>query len=209
MFLYNLELSTVSGGTSSSQQDQYRWLCGCIDHQSNLTQYDRQQLCTERRHMLGRFKIPYVTYLLNKIWDKRYICICPSIDIARELYTLNPLGSCCTDARFPQKVNESNLKEFNNGDKDHLFAVGELPDNYKPKDIDAIILVQPDDIDNNMLHKCSHALTEHPKVYLFRFTGTTDDWTIQAAVESVDHNKLTEFTFKRELLNRKTTWTDI
>lgn len=210
VFVYDLRLNDESID-EPSEWTQYRAICNQIKkeqrkfYRSNFEgdKYRMLQSGLQRKRMLGQFKVPYVDYLLKKIWDKRYIVFCPTIEIARELYSLNPSGSACVDSTNSIKANDENIKAFNNGDKDHLFVVGMLNEGTNLKDVDAGVLMQLDKGERTLIQKFGRTLrSEHPKMYFFRFKDTVDDELVKNIAWNIDSKHITNWEFSRKLLNK-------
>lgn len=210
VFVYDLKLSedrTPEGGLS--ERNRYTMIEGIIrKYRSRYgassflgDKFKMLQAGLERKRFLGEMKIPYVSYLLNKIDDRRYICFCPTIEIARELYTLHPVGSACINSKEPTKENEENLAAFNNGDKDHLFVVGMLTEGTNLVDIEAGVLMQLDRGERTMIQKFGRTLrSEHPKMYFFRFLDTVDDKLVKNIAWNIDSKHITNVEFPHRLL---------
>ena len=212
VFVYDMYLNEERNMNEPSELTQYKAICNRI--KNDMIKYSRTQrealrnkmlqLGLERKLMLGRFKVPYVSYLLGKIWDKRYIVFCPSIEIARELYSLHPYGSACVDSSSSMKENEENIKAFNNGDKDHLFVVGMLNEGTNLKDVEAGVLMQLDKTERTLIQKFGRTLrSENPRMYFFRFRNTVDDELVKNIAWNIDSKHITNWEFSRELLKKR------
>ena len=211
VFVYDLRLSEEHPeGCTLSEKDRYNLVESMIRKYRGTyarthflgDKFKMLQAGLERKRLLGELKIPYVSYLLNKIDDKRYICFCPTIEIARKLYTLHPVGSACINSKEPSKTNEENLAAFNNGDKDHLFVVGMLTEGTNLENIEAGVLMQLDRGERTMIQKFGRTMrSEHPKMYFFRFLDTVDDKLVKNIAWNLDSQYLTNVEFHRRLLH--------
>lgn len=210
VFVYDLRLDeTIPPEGGLSEKNRYTVIEGTIRKFRSKygassfigDKYKMLQAGLERKRFLGEMKIPYVSYLLNKIDDRRYICFCPTIEIARELYTLHPVGSACINSKESTKENEENLAAFNNGDKDHLFVVGMLTEGTNLVDIEAGVLMQLDRGERTMIQKFGRTLrSEHPKMYFFRFLDTVDDKLVKNIAWNIDSKHITNVEFPHRLL---------
>jgi hypothetical protein len=189
VFIYNIVLDTTH--TPDEKQ-----LYGILER--SAPEY-------ELRRLLGAFKVPYVTYLINKICDKRYVCVCADTDTARALFMHSMIGSACALGENSD-IDEQNINRFNKGDVEHLFIT---PQTYIPelKDVDAVVFAQPSVDDIATLNSILPAMqeSEHPKVYFFMHHDTidcalkNDVWDISPTTTEV------EFPYNR--LTKERTWT--
>lgn len=211
VFVYDLRLSTDTEAGKASESVRYnaahfqvkRLRAKYAKSHFEGDKFKMLQAGLERKRLLGELKVPYVSYLLDKIWDKRYICFCPTIEIARQLYALHPTGSACINSKESSKWNEENLAAFNNGDKDHLFVVGMLTEGTNLQDIEAGVLIQLDKKERTMIQKFGRTLrSDHPKMYFFRFLDTVDDNLVKNIAWNIDSKYLTNVEFPRKLLER-------
>lgn len=210
VFVYDLDLDYVlRDGQEHSERVRYDAISNRISREQDryrhtrleADKYKMLQSGLQRKRMLGEFKIPYVSYLLNKIDDKRYICFCPTIDIARTLYTEHPVGSVCVDSKLPKEHNDRAVKDFNDGNYDHIFCVGMLTEGANLQDVDAGVLIQLDKGERTMIQKFGRTLrSEHPKMYFFRFLETIDDELVKNVAWNIDSKHITNFSFKRRIL---------
>lgn len=141
--------------------------------------------------LLGAFKLPYVSYLLKKIWDRRYVCICPDMDTARALYVETLTGGACYNGE-----NSENVERFNNGDVDHLFiGDADIPD---LKDVEAVVFLQSTCNDEAVIQKLSKAMSdaEQPKLYFFTFHDSIDEEYRDNARTITDNLTEVEFPYK-------------
>jgi len=210
VFVYDLKLSEDTppeGGLS--ERSRYAVIEGIIrKYRSKYgasgflgDKHKMLQAGLERKRFLGGLKIPYVSYLLNKIDDKRYICFCPTIEIAHQLYSMHPAGSACINSKESTKENEENLAAFNNGDKDHLFVVGMLTEGTNLVNIEAGVLMQLDRSERTMIQKFGRTLrSEHPKMYFFRFIDTVDDKLVKSIAWNIDSRHITNVEFPHRLI---------
>lgn len=213
IFVYNLTLDTISYDGRPSERTLYDAVNNRIKSQQisyarsnrDSDKFKMLQSGLERKRLLGSLKMPYVSYLLWKIWEKRYICFCPTIEIAHNLYTDNPTGGACINSKNDKKRNEENINRFNNGDIDHLFVVGMLTEGTNLKDIEAGVLVQLDKGERTMIQKLGRTLrAEHPKMYFFSFKDTIDEKLTENIVNNIDNEYIRTFDFRRDILkNRK------
>lgn len=212
IFIYGLTLDNLSYDGRPSERTLYDAVNNRIkQHQITFARNNKDaekfkmyQAGLERKRLLGSMKMPYVSYLLEKIWDKRYICFCPTIDIAQELYTAHPLGSACIHSKASKKTNDQNIKDFNEGNLDHLFVVGMLTEGTNLTDIEAGVLIQLDKGERTMIQKLGRTLrAEHPKMYFFRFKDTVDDELTKNITNSIDSQYVREVDFPRTLLLNK------
>lgn len=211
VFVYDLRLSEEHpNGCTVSEGERYRMVESMIKKYRGVfahthfqgDKFKMLQAGLERKRLLGELKVPFVSYLLSKIHDKRYICFCPTIEIARQLYALHPVGSACINSKESSKENEENLAAFNNGDKDHLFVVGMLTEGTNLVNIEAGVLMQLDRGERTMIQKFGRTLrSEHPKMYFFRFLDTVDDKLVRNIAWNIDSEYLTNVEFPRRLLN--------
>lgn len=213
VFVYDLRLSEDhSDGCTVSEGERYRLVETMIKRYRSTfahthfqgDKFKMLQAGLERKRLLGELKIPYVSYLLSKIEDKRYICFCPTIEIARQLYSMHPAGSACINSKESSKENEDNLTAFNNGDKDHLFVVGMLTEGTNLVDIEAGVLIQLDRGERTMIQKFGRTLrSQRPKMYFFRMLNTVDDKLVKNIAWNIDSEYLTNVEFPRKLLEHE------
>lgn len=210
VFVYDLRLSEDTppdGGLS--ERNRYTVINGCIKQFRSRygassfigDKYKMLQAGLERKRFLGGLKVPYVSYLLGKIHDKRYICFCPTIEIAEQLYNLHPDKSACINSKESSKENEENLADFNMGYIDHLFVVGMLTEGTNLVNIEAGVLMQLDRSERTMIQKFGRTLrSEHPKMYFFRFLDTVDDKLVKNIAWNIDNKHIINVEFPQRLL---------
>jgi superfamily II DNA or RNA helicase len=213
IFVYNLTLDTISYDGRPSERTLYDAVNNRIKSQQityarsnrDSDKFKMLQSGLERKRLLGSLKMPYVSYLLWKIWEKRYICFCPTIEIARDLLANNPLGGACVNSKNSKKQNEETIARFNNGDIDHLFVVGMLTEGTNLNNIEAGVLIQLDKGERTMIQKLGRTLrAEHPKMYFFSFKDTIDEKLTENIVNNIDNEYIRPFDFRRDILkNRK------
>ena len=156
----------------------------------------------DRKNLLGMLKVPYVEYLLGKIRDKRYICFCPTIEIAEYLCLHDQQGVVITSKKTT-KSNRMNLSRFNLGEVDHIYVVGMLTEGTNLANIEAGVLIQLDNGERTMIQKFGRTLrSEHPKMYFFRFLDTVDDKLVRNIAWNIDSKYLTNVEFPKSLLQR-------
>lgn len=144
-------------------------------------------------------KVPYVSYLLSKIWERRYVCFCPDMKTARQLYTLNPLGSCCASSCTK---NNKNLRSFNTYNHDHLFVTKKLNADADYKDVECLVFFNPDATPYTVQKFAKNLCSANPKVYFFTH-GTEECGNAYYLSGLIGCNSLTRFRFTRGILNKK------
>ena len=155
---------------------------------------------SETRRLLGAFKVPYVSCLLDRIDDKRYVCICPDIETARMLYNESPIGTCCATGEY-EYDSYSNVKSFNDGNHEHLMYAGtDIPE---LKDVEAVVFVQSSDKDLAYVQELGKAMSnaDNPKLYFFMFHDSIDD-TYRIIAQGISPDKTTEVNFPYHILQQ-------
>jgi hypothetical protein len=158
----------------------------------------------ELRRLLGAFKVPYVSYLLRKIWDKRYVCICADAESARMLLCNAMIGGACSLGENSE-VDEENINRFNQGDVDHLFITPQtgIPELY---DVEAVVFAQPSVEDEAIVNALRPAMVcECPKLYFFIHHDSIDE-VLKENVLGMSPT-VTETDFPYHLLTGQKSWT--
>lgn len=142
----------------------------------------------ELMRLMGAFKLPYVSYLLGKIWDKRYVCICEDVETARALYMENPIGSAVGT--------DENIEDFNKGDYDHIFLTD--VDNTDLRDVDALVFIQPSTYNLGSLAVLRESMrnAEDPKLYFFMLHDSIDDELKKTVMGISPKTQEVEFNYK-------------
>lgn len=143
-------------------------------------------------------KRPYVSYLLQKIWDRRYVCFCADMKEARQLYALNPLGGCCASSCTK---NNRNLKSFNDYNHDHLFLTKKLNADAEYKDVESLVFVDADAAPYTVQTFAKRLRSNTPKIYFFVY-GAKESENAEFLSSLTGCNKLTRFHFTRRILNK-------
>lgn len=144
-------------------------------------------------------KAPYVSYLLQKIWDRRYVCFCPDTKTARLLYTINPLGSCCATSCAK---NNKNLKSFNEGNHDHLLLTRKLNADAEYKDVECLVFVDPDATPYTVQTFTKKLCSANKKIYFFVY-GDAERENAEFLSSLTGCTALTRFYFRPEILNNR------
>lgn len=208
VFVYDLRLSNKGMMDELSRYTALDNRVKSLFRQFARTNFDGDKLKMlraglDRKHLLGELKTPYVKYLLGKIFDKRYICFCPSIDVANELWSMDTVHGAVITSKENNKDNKDNLDRFNNGEINHIYVVGMLTEGTNLKNIEAGVLIQLDKTERTMIQKFGRTLrSEHPKMYFFRFLDTVDDELVKNIAWNIDSEYLTNVEFPRKLLER-------
>lgn len=142
-------------------------------------------------------KVPYVSYLLQKIWDRRYVCFCPDMKTARELYTDNPLGSCCIASCTR---NNRHLKSFNDYNRDHLLLTKAINADTEYKDVECLVFVNPDATPYTVQTFAKRLCSPNPKIYFF-VHGPEECENAEFLSSLTDCDTLTRFHFTRGIIN--------
>lgn len=141
-------------------------------------------------------KVPYVSYLLQKIWDRRYVCFCPDMKTARELYTENPLGSCCVASCTK---NNRNLRSFNDYNHDHLLITKAVNADAEYKEVECLVFVDTDAAPYTVTTFAKNLCSPNPKIYFFVY-GQKESENAEFLSSLVDCGTLTRFHFKKEII---------
>lgn len=185
-----------------TQQQKYNYLSEQFEYWKNRFLRTRQdfaknkwlQAGSKRKRFLGECKTKVAEILLSKIWKKRFICFCSSIEQAEVLGGKNAIHS---------KKNDSlNIVDsFNNKYIDNIFAVGMLQEGQNLIDIDAGIIVQLDGQERSFIQKFGRSMrAEDPVQYIFYYKNTRDQEYLNKVLEGIDEEYITEIT---DLINLK------
>ena len=173
-----------------TQQQKYSFLCEQMEYYKRL--YERThnkryentmlQWAIKRKFYLGNLKTQIVKGFLKKeeINNLRYICFCTNIEQA------DALGK--QDAIHSKKANSNTVvKEFNEEQRNHLFAVGMAVEGVNLKNIEAGIIVQLDGEILKFYQKFGRTTrAKEPRQYIFYYKGTRDEEYLKKAIEGID-----------------------
>lgn len=144
------------------------------------------QIGSARKRILGELKTKYVINFLKDVKDKRFICFCTSINQAELLGGDNAIHSKKKDSL---KI----IDEFNNKQRNSLFAVGMLQEGQNLNDIELGIIVQIDGIERSFIQRFGRVLrAENPIQYIFYYKHTRDEEYLENILEDVNAEYIQE-----------------
>lgn len=152
----------------------------------------------ETLHLLGAFKLPCVQYLLHKLWDRRYVCICADRESATSLYSEVPLGSAIYNN--DNANGKDNVDGFNEGNIDHLFVTD--PYDLSLQNVEAVVFAQPSSSNVAAVPELCTSMNkvENPKLYFFLSRDTIDD-DLREEINEIS-SQLTEIDFPYKVLKK-------
>lgn len=141
---------------------------------------------SKRKRFLGESKTSKVSILLDKLWDKRFICFCTSIEQCEALGNSNSVHSIKKDSL-------DIIEAFNSKKIDNLFAVGMLQEGQNLTDIEAGVIVQLDGQERAFIQKFGRSLrATDPIQFIFYYRNTRDTEYLENVLEGINEEYIIE-----------------
>lgn len=179
---------------SCTQQQKYDYLTEQFEYWKNQFFRNRQeftknkwlQVGSKRKRFLGESKTNAVRLLLSKLYNKRFICFCTSIEQAELLGGKNAIHSKKDNSLYI--IDDFNTKRINN-----LFAVGMLQEGQNLTNIEAGVIVQLDGQERAFIQKFGRSLrATDPVQFIFYYKNTRDTEYLENVLEGIDEEYITE-----------------
>lgn len=152
------------------------------------------QAMGQRKKFMAEAKTEATRKLLEILKNKRYICFTGSIKQADELGAEQAIHSKV----FPA-LRDFLISSFNNGQIDHLFAVGMLRESMNLNDIQAGIIVQLDNQAGSFLQMAGRSMRAiTPEIYVLVLRGTKDEDYFDKATRSLSSRYITEYVWPKD-----------
>ena len=128
--------------------------------------------------------------LMQKLISKRTICFAGSIQQATEVgyNTLKDIGTYSTiHSKKTKKAREKLIKEFNESQVNHLFAVGMLKEGMNLNNIEAGVIIQLDNVERYFTQIHGRVLRSlYPEQYVLFVENTQDETYISTMLGGFD-----------------------
>lgn len=140
----------------------------------------------DRKKFLCECKTEAAMDLMQKLISKRTICFAGSIQQATEVgyNTLKDIGTYSTiHSKKTKKAREKLIKEFNEGQVNHLFAVGMLKEGMNLNNIEAGVIIQLDNVERYFTQIHGRVLRSlYPEQYVLFVENTQDEVYVNTAL---------------------------
>lgn len=135
---------------------------------------------SDRKKFLSEQKTEYVKQLISKVSSKRYICFTGSIKQCDEL---GENGAIHSKSKDYSKV----IKSFNQGDINHIFAVGMLKEGTNLENIEAGIIVQLSSKLRDFVQMLGRSLRSKstPEQHILYFKETQDEVYLENVLKEI------------------------
>lgn len=179
---------------SCTQQQKYDYLTEQFEYWKNQFFRNRQeftknkwlQVGSKRKRFLGESKTNAVRLLLSKLYNKRFICFCISIEQAELLGGKNAIHSKKDNSLYI--IDDFNTKRISN-----LFAVGMLQEGQNLTNIEAGVIVQLDGQERAFIQKFGRSLrATDPVQFIFYYKNTRDTEYLENVLEGINEEYITE-----------------
>ncbi len=176
-----------------TQQQKYDYLSSQYDYWKSQFFRTRQehtknkwlQSGSKRKRFLGEVKTDHVKILLDKIWSRRFICFCTSIEQCEILGKENAIHSIKKDSL-------DIIDSFNNKEIDNLFAVGMLQEGQNLTDIEVGVIVQLDGQERAFIQKFGRSLRANdPIQFIFYYENTRDTEYLDNIIQDIKSEYIT------------------
>lgn len=176
-----------------TQQQKYNYYTDQFDYWKRQFMIRRQEFLknkwlqsgSKRKVFLGESKTKYAIKLLEKVWNKRFICFCASIEQAEALGRENAIHSKKPNSL--EIIDRFNRKEIN-----HLFAVGMLQEGQNLNDIEVGVIIQLDGQERSFIQKFGRSMrAEDPIQFIFYYKNTRDEEYLKNVIEGIPEEYIT------------------
>lgn len=136
----------------------------------------------KRKRFLGNAKTAIARKLISgPLKNKRFICFCASVD---QIGWLNGSNYVC--GHLTAKQNNEAIRNFNDGTKDHLFAMGMLQEGQNLKNIECGLIIQLDSKQRPFVQKFGRVMrAKNPELYIIYFVDTQDEKYLENAISEI------------------------
>lgn len=142
-----------------------------------------------RKKFMAKAKTDAAQLLLQDIADKKYICFTGSIEQCDELG-----GQWAVHSKMMKQKREMILKLFNDGDINHIYAVGMLREGMNLNNIEAGVIVQLDNQQGSFEQMTGRSLRAiAPEMYILILRGTKDEEYLDKATRGISSQYITEY----------------
>lgn len=205
---YLRDKKRVPNGTliiSCTQKQKYDYLCEQFEYYKKRYMLCRNeaiknkwlQCGSKRKQYLGQAKTIVAFKLIEKLYNKRFICFCTNIEQAELLGGDHAIHS---KMKNPGQI----IRLFNEKRINNIFAVGMLQEGMNLNDIQAGIIIQLDGEERAFIQKFGRTLrAESPVQYIIYFKGTRDEEYLKNALENIDKSYIEEVCLDEYFNKRK------
>lgn len=122
-----------------------------------------------RKQLLGESKTLFVYNLIQRIWERRFICFCTNVKQGEWL------GGDFSVNATKKKTNEEVIMGFNRKEHNQLFAVGMMKEGQNLNGIEEGIIVQLGGKERSFIQEFGRVLrSSHPVQHVVVLDGTND-----------------------------------
>lgn len=147
------------------------------------------QAMGKRKKIMATLKTDGLKRLLEILKDKRYICFTGSIDQCRDVgaeYAIN--------SKIPLQRRKRLINAFNNGEIDHIYAVGMLRESMNLNNIEAGIIGQLDNQSGSFFQMAGRSMRAiAPEIYILILRGTKDEEYFDKATKGLSSQYFEDF----------------
>lgn len=142
-----------------------------------------------RKQMLGHAKTGVARHIINtRLKGSRFICFCTSLKQIEWLHGTNFVSSENT-----AKENHENIKAFNEGRSDSLFAMGMLQEGQNLAGIEAGLIIQLDGKARPFIQKFGRVMrSKSPVQYILYVQDTHDENYLTKAISGIDRKYIVQ-----------------